>query len=187
MTPAIHRPNPKHVPKQNMVKMLVCRDRRVQNDPQPKHAGKDTAHNRVLLHAAIVCQKPRQQGTRHTSSECPNNEPNPDHPHQGNARKHSMADHVADQRPAFHHQETRQQSRGLCDQQRNPERSVHRLKLKWEKPSIHQATFPFKAATTLRRPTNIPSFGANTQAIKRTRICKQTISPPVAPSRTKLI
>ena len=168
----------------------------IQQDAQPKHARKYHPHHRILFHAAIACQIASGQSAGHASGKGTNQQRNSKNRGHNNAGQNGMADSIAHQRPAFHHQETRQQCGGHRNNDRDQKSVLHECELKRQNkrvyihhffPAACEAKCPCSACLALRFAAKSPCAGANTKAIRKINVCKTTMIAPVAPSKKKLI
>jgi len=103
---------------------------------------------------------------------------------QNDPGQHGMADRVAHQRPSLEHQKARERPGGGGDRRRDRQRLTHELELDGFGEPGHDAPSALSTPTRARRRAAIrPCLGANRKAARKSIVCRQTMTPPVAPSR----
>lgn len=158
----------------------------VMHDPQSEHPREDDAHHRVALDAGIFGDEAGGQRADKPRDEGPKQQRQPRDIGDHHPRQYRMAGGIAHQRPALEHQKTAEHRRRRRDQRDDQERVLQEGKLERHQqiaPSAVHHTAPRNAARARARAASIPCLGARTSASRKITVCRQTITPPVAPFR----
>ena len=176
------RADAQHVAEQDVVEMHVGLDLGVKHDAEPEHAGEHHAHHGVLLDPAVVAQIPGRQRAEHAGGEGADDQRQASDIGQHDARQDGVADRIAHQRPALQHQKADSSAVGGATISAIRKRVLHEGELE-RGQAVDRAHRPPQRGAARRRAARMPCLGAKTKATRNSAVCRQTMTPPVAPSR----
>lgn len=181
-----------HVAEQDVVQVLVCLDLGHEHEPKAEHAGEDDAHDSIFFHAAVFLEIAREQRAGEAGGEGADSQGKAGDEGEHDARKNGMGNGVAHQRPSAQDEIARENRAHRADENGRNERALHELIGEGRGEEVedggHCAAFPVASpdVAACLRAASIPCLGARKNAARKSRVCKVTITPPVAPSMKKL-